>query len=242
MTRAPITVPSSTAASPTPPAAPSTSSVSLGLSWPRSFNACQAVPYATVNPAAAARSTPRGSGTVRAAGATHSSANAPNSTLATTGSPGFTCVTPPPVSFTTPASSTPGVNGRGGLIWYLPWIMRTSGKFTPAAFTSMTTSPAPARGDGTFSTTSASGPPHVLQSTAFIVVSTRSWLDARDFAAVASRVQLLGRKVPLPEGLEGNGVCRVDPALLRERFLREPRKVRLDLPRQRQISQAVRML
>ena len=133
-----------------------------------------AVPYATVNPAAAAKSIPRGSGTSRAAGTTHSSANAPNATFATTASPGLACVTPLPASFTMPASSTPGVKGSGGLNWYLPWIIRTSGKLTPAALTSTTTSPAPARGDGRSATTSVSGPPQVLHRTAFIVVVIRS--------------------------------------------------------------------
>src|SRR5574341_2528130 len=48
-------------------------------------------------------------------------------------------------------------------------MMSTSGKLTLAALTEITTSPAPARGAGTSSTTSESGGPNCLHSTAFIV-------------------------------------------------------------------------
>src|SRR5512134_3011570 len=77
--------------------------------------------------------------------------------------------TPAPTSFTTPASSLPGENGSGGLNWYLFWMMSTSGKLRLAAFTEITASPGPARGDATSSTTSESGGPNCLHSTAFIV-------------------------------------------------------------------------
>src|SRR3954466_1369985 len=83
-------------------------------------------------------------------------------------SPAFTFVTPAPTSFTTPANSLPGEKGKGGLNWYLFWMMRTSGKLTLAAFTVMTTSPGPARGDSSSSTTRDSGGPNCLQRTAFI--------------------------------------------------------------------------
>src|SRR3954464_7237372 len=83
-------------------------------------------------------------------------------------SPAFTFVTPAPTSLTTPASSLPGENGSGGLNWYLFWMMRTSGKLTLAALTVSTTSPGPARGDGRSSTSSESGGPNCLQTTAFI--------------------------------------------------------------------------
>src|SRR5258705_3057692 len=85
-----------------------------------------------------------------------------------TWSPGLKPSTPAPVSLTTPASSLPGENGRGGLNWYLFWMMRTSGKLTLAALTESTTSPGPARGEGRSSTTSESGGPNCLQTTAFI--------------------------------------------------------------------------
>src|SRR3954453_11152840 len=79
-------------------------------------------------------------------------------------------VTPAPTSFTTPASSLPGENGSGGLNWYLFWMMRKSGKLTLPAFTETTTSPGPAFGDGSSSTTSDSGGPYCLQTTAFIAI------------------------------------------------------------------------
>src|SRR4051795_6009127 len=85
-------------------------------------------------------------------------------------SPAFTFVTPAPTSFTTPASSLPGENGRGGLNWYLFWMMRTSGKLTPAALTATTTSPGPAFGEGNSSNVSVSGGPYCLQRTAFIAI------------------------------------------------------------------------
>src|SRR3954468_13053888 len=85
-----------------------------------------------------------------------------------TRSPARTFVTPSPTSLTTPASSLPGEKGSGGLNWYLFWMMRTSGKLTLAALTESTTSPGPARGDGRSSTSSESGGPNCLQTTAFI--------------------------------------------------------------------------
>src|SRR4030095_1895992 len=77
--------------------------------------------------------------------------------------------TPSPTSFTAPASSLPGENGSGGLNWYLFWMMSTSGKLRLAALTAITTSPIPALGEAPSSTTSESGGPNCLQSTAFIV-------------------------------------------------------------------------
>src|SRR5439155_14863691 len=85
-----------------------------------------------------------------------------------TRSPARTVVTPSPTRFTTPASSLPGEKGSGGLNWYLFWMMSTSGKLTLAALTEMTTSPRPGSGAGTSSTTSDSGGPYRLQSTAFM--------------------------------------------------------------------------
>src|SRR4051794_24096852 len=79
-------------------------------------------------------------------------------------------LTPLPTSFTTPASSLPGEKGSGGLNWYLFWMMRTSGKLTLAAFTDTTTSPRPGRGEGRSSTTSESGGPNCLQTTAFMPI------------------------------------------------------------------------
>ena len=102
------------------------------------------------------------------AGAVTSSAKQPMPAYAITGSPGFTWVTPAPTAITSPAASEPGVNGSAGCIWYFFWMISTSGKLTPAAFTRTRTSPGPGSFAGTSSTTSVSAGPHSLHSTAFI--------------------------------------------------------------------------
>jgi len=58
MTRAPSALPISIAASPTPPAAPSTSSVSPAFSSPRSRSAWSEVPYVRMNAAPVLKSMP----------------------------------------------------------------------------------------------------------------------------------------------------------------------------------------
>src|SRR3954454_20303731 len=121
-----------------------------------------------MNAAPVAKSIFSGSGMRRNASVFASSANAPCPVKAITLSPGLKPATPLPISFTTPASSLPGENGSGGLNWYLFWMISTSGKLTLAALTDTTTSPAPAFSDGTSSTTSDSGGPNCLQTTAFI--------------------------------------------------------------------------
>src|SRR5258707_331016 len=87
---------------------------------------------------------------------------------AITRSPGMKPCTPSPTCLTTPAISLPGEKGSSGLNWYLFWMSRTSGKFTPLAFTEIRTCPLPGLGEGTSSTTSASGGPHSLHSTALM--------------------------------------------------------------------------
>ena len=63
-------------------------------------------------------------------------------------------------------------HGSAGLTWYLPWMVNTSGKFTPAALTLITTSPGAGTRSGRSSTTRLSGSPHALHTTAFISVSS----------------------------------------------------------------------
>ena len=65
---------------------------------------------------------------------------------ATTRSPTFRSVTPSPTLSITPATSAAGENGNGGLIWYLPWIIRMSKKFSAADLIAITASPG--SGDG----------------------------------------------------------------------------------------------
>src|SRR2546430_1301625 len=87
---------------------------------------------------------------------------------AITRSPGMNPCTPSPTCLTTPAISLPGEKGSSGLNWYLFWMRRTSGKFTPLAFTDTRSCPLAGAGDGMSSTTSASGGPQLLHSTAFM--------------------------------------------------------------------------
>src|SRR5882762_10275645 len=87
---------------------------------------------------------------------------------AITRSPGMKPCTPSPTCLTTPAISLPGEKGSSGWNWYLFWMRRTSGKFTPLAFTETKSCPLPGAGDGMSSTTSESGGPQFLHSTAFI--------------------------------------------------------------------------
>src|SRR3954454_19482803 len=87
--------------------------------------------------------------------------------MAKTRSPGATVVTPAPTVLTTPDSSLPGEKGSGGFNWYLLWMIRTSGKLTPAACTVTTASAGPGVGDARSSTTNESGGPNALQTTAF---------------------------------------------------------------------------
>src|SRR5260221_3254105 len=85
-----------------------------------------------------------------------------------TRSPTFRPVTPEPTLSTTPATSAAGENGNGGLIWYLPWIIKRSKKFSAADLIAITASPGPATGSGTSVSTRSSGPQYCVQRMAFM--------------------------------------------------------------------------
>src|ERR1700676_1930702 len=87
---------------------------------------------------------------------------------ATTRSPTFRPVTPEPTLSITPATSAAGENGNGGLIWYLPWIIKRSKKFSAADLIAITPSPGPATGSGTSVNTRSSGPQYCVQRMAFM--------------------------------------------------------------------------
>src|ERR1700761_2094535 len=87
---------------------------------------------------------------------------------AATRSPGLRSVTSAPTLSTTPAISAAGENGNGGLIWYLPWIIRMSKKFSAAALIAITASPGPATGSGTSVRTRSSGWQYCEQRMAFM--------------------------------------------------------------------------
>src|SRR5258706_13372140 len=85
-------------------------------------------------------------------------------------------------------------------------MMSTSGKFTLAAFTVMTASPGPARGDGTSSTTSDSGGPNCLHTTAFTNFSSYERVlecshEPTHFAPLPGLA--VRRKSPRDAGLQG---------------------------------------
>ena len=73
-------------------------------------------------------------------------------------------VTPAPTARTTPAASPPGENGGVGLNWYLPCDSSTSGKLTPAARTSIRTSPGPGVGLGDLVDAKARGTGELVDS------------------------------------------------------------------------------
>ena len=104
----------------------------------------------------------------------------PQPGTAMTRSPLRTLVTPSPIASTTPATSPPGEKGRVGLNWYLSSMIRVSGKLTPMARTSITTSPFIGRGSMTSSTTRVSGPPEALDRTARMGVSPLEFRRRRD--------------------------------------------------------------
>jgi hypothetical protein len=108
---------SCTLAMPTPPAAPSTSTVSPPVTRPRSKSAWCAVAYVSKRPLPCSNDIASG---MRAHwnGVTASfCAKPPTPVNAITRSPSASSVTPGPTSLTTPAISPPGENGSGGLIW-----------------------------------------------------------------------------------------------------------------------------
>src|SRR5437660_10556215 len=86
-----------------------------------------------------------------------------------TRSPGLNAATPGPTLSTTPANSPPGENGNGGLVWYLPAMMRVSKKFNPTATTLATTSPGAGVGSEMSPSTRSSGVPKRWQRMAFTV-------------------------------------------------------------------------
>src|SRR5256885_6729391 len=86
----------------------------------------------------------------------------------TTRSPAFKSVTPAPTLSITPATSAAGENGNGGLIWYLPWIISRSKKFSAADLIAITASLGPATGSGRSASTRSSGPQYCEQRMAFM--------------------------------------------------------------------------
>src|ERR1700680_3315841 len=87
---------------------------------------------------------------------------------ATTRSPTFRPATPEPMLSITPATSAAGENGNGGLIWYLPWIIKRSKKFSDADLIAITASLGPGTGSGASVGSRASAPQYCEQRMAFM--------------------------------------------------------------------------
>ena len=157
MTRAPRILPISTAVSPTPPAAPSTSSVSPRLSCARSCSAWCEVAYTIGKHAAVVKSICGGSAhharrlghdlLGKAAVAARSPAPACRGRAAT---PAPTCLDDA-CDF-----GSRGEWQRRACVWYLPCTIRPSRKLTPQAWVAISTCPGPACGAGTSSRVSCS--------------------------------------------------------------------------------------
>ena len=101
---------------PTPPPAPRIRTVSPGCTAPRRWSAKTAVWVFITSPAAASKLSESGIGKVKRSGATASSAKPPRPVIAATRSPGER-LDPSGAVFTTPDTSTPGMNGSSGFIW-----------------------------------------------------------------------------------------------------------------------------
>src|SRR5581483_12059463 len=126
-TFAPRRCASSTAADPTPPAAPRTATHSPGCTRATLTSAWNAVSYVTPYAAAAPKSTSAGTLRSDRAGATTSSANAPTNPPPRTRSPTDSSATDGPTAATVPANSLPGMNGSGADAWYRLPTMSASG-------------------------------------------------------------------------------------------------------------------
>src|SRR3989475_1908863 len=100
---------------------------------------------------------PAGIGHALRAGTTARSAKAPSGTEARMRSPAANPSRPRPAARTTPASSAPGMNGKGGFTWYCPRTMRRSKKLQPAARTSTASVPGASSGSGASRTRRSAG-------------------------------------------------------------------------------------
>ena len=159
VTEAPSSAPSCTAARPTPPPAPRTTSSSPGCSRATERSTWYAVRWATPKAAACGSSTPAGMRVTASTEIAASSANAPTNPVPLTRSPTTMPLTPSATSVTTPANSLPGMNGVGTGTWYSLATINTSGKLTAAAPTRTRTWPVASAGEDTSSTSTTSGGP-----------------------------------------------------------------------------------
>src|SRR5215472_7781176 len=96
----------------------------------------------------------------------------------------------------------------GGLNWYSPWMISVSGKFTPQAFTLMTTWPLPGLSGSISSITRLSGDPYALHNTAFNLCILLGKITG---FSIAYHINFFGDTVgdPLLERLCGSAAIQV---------------------------------
>src|SRR6201996_3145969 len=150
-----------------------------------------------MTPAARSKSSPSGIFTIELAGSAIFSRAPLWPQEAITRSPAFRPLTPEQMLSTMPATSAAGENGNGGLIWYLPWIISRSKKFSAADLMAITAWPGSAMGSGISASTRSSGPQYCEHRMAFMDTpdyrtGRRSWLHAGFDAGLQSDSAVLG--------------------------------------------------
>lgn len=202
MTVAPRAAASWTAAEPTAPDAPCTSSVSPAETASSSSTRA-AVAVAMGSAAASAQPRPSGFGATAPTSARTYSAYAPVALRPRTSSPAANSVTPSPVSSTTPANSLPGVagSGVGNAASIQPLRILWSTGLTPAALTSTRICPGPAWTSSTRARCRTSGPPNSSYTIASITVSSAACRVPACAARTAPPIlAAVGRARPVSRG------------------------------------------
>src|SRR3954469_16406642 len=96
----------------------------------------------------------------------------------------------------TPATSAAGENGNGGLIWYLPWIIKRSKKFSAADLIAITAWPGSATGSGTSASTRSSGPQYCEQRMAFMDTPGFQEIALDASCRIQSRAKMVHSSLP----------------------------------------------
>src|ERR1700761_507285 len=204
MTVAPASRASWTAITPTPPAAPATTTGSPEPA-PTARTMATAVVPATLSAPATSHGTAGGfGGRSWASATTYSAWLARVSTKPITSSPGWNAVTPGPTAAPTPARSLPSPDGNvaGHMECSRPSRILASPGLIPAALTWTSTWPAPGSGCGTSTTLRTSIPPYSSNRTALGITASSGGAGAppsvpgnRDARRVMPRGSAGGRSV-----------------------------------------------
>ena len=183
-TRAPSTRAIWTAAVPTPPLAPFTSTVSPATRPACRTRASNAVRKTSGTAAAWASSSESGTLASSRSAATTRVARPPPPTRPNARSPDLNAVTASPTSTTVPATSIPGMSaGQPAGTGWRPSRCSTSAGLMPANAGAITTSNLPGDGSGRSSTATTSGPPTPLKTTHLTAPGTSPATSGRCRAA-----------------------------------------------------------